>query len=322
MNQSHLIGYDVIGDVHGHLEALDRLLKELGYRNENGVYGHPERHAVFVGDLIDRGPDQVGVVRLVRAMAEARTANVVVGNHEFNAIEYATPDPEHPGEYLRRHSDKNRAQHAKFLAQVGEGSALHRKIIDWFMTIPMWCEVSLEDSRLRVVHACWHNASIDALQPVLTPDLALTPVAVVEGSRKGSPIYEAIENILKGPEVNMGGVAYRDRDGHPRRNARLQWWKTSARSLRDLALIPSGARGADNLPLPFLADDPIDTNGLIYTDDVPVLFGHYWQTGTPGVYSPTTASVDFSVANEGHLVAYRWDGERELRNEHFHSVKA
>ncbi len=261
-------------------------------------------------------------MQLVRAMVEAGTADVIVGNHEFNAIAFATLDPEHPGEHLRRHTDKNRAQHASFLAQVGEGSPLHAEIIDWFMTIPMWCEVSLDGSRLRVVHACWHTDSLAVLEPVLTPDLALTEVAVVEGSRRTSAIYEAIENILKGPEVDMGGVEYHDKDGHRRHRARLQWWKTDARSLRDLALIPSGARGADNLPLAPLADDPIDTNGLIYTDDVPVLFGHYWQTGTPGIYSPTTASVDFSVAAEGHLVAYRWEGERELRNDHFHAVDA
>jgi len=47
----------------------------------------------------------------------------------------------------------------------------------------------------------------------------------------------------------------------------------------------------------------------------PVLFGHYWFTGTPKVISPQFACLDYSVAKGGPLVAYRWDGERELATE-------
>ena len=48
----------------------------------------------------------------------------------------------------------------------------------------------------------------------------------------------------------------------------------------------------------------------------PVVFGHYWFSGTPSVLSPLFACVDYSVAKGGPLVAYRWSGEDELRNEH------
>jgi hypothetical protein len=44
----------------------------------------------------------------------------------------------------------------------------------------------------------------------------------------------------------------------------------------------------------------------------PVIFGHYWFTGTPKVISPKFACVDFSAAKDGPLVAYRWDGESGL----------
>ena len=48
---------DVVGDVHGEFEALDQLLDVLGYHAENG-WKHPEgRRLVFVGDLVDRGPN-------------------------------------------------------------------------------------------------------------------------------------------------------------------------------------------------------------------------------------------------------------------------
>ncbi|UUV29275.1 polynucleotide kinase-phosphatase [Amycolatopsis roodepoortensis] len=75
--------FDVIGDVHGCREELDELLTELGY--VDGV--HPEgRTAVFVGDLVDRGPDTPGVLRRVMAMAEAGNALVVCGNHEQKLV--------------------------------------------------------------------------------------------------------------------------------------------------------------------------------------------------------------------------------------------
>ncbi|WP_410648545.1 polynucleotide kinase-phosphatase [Amycolatopsis sp. cmx-4-54] len=75
--------FDVIGDVHGCREELDELLTELGY--VDGV--HPQgRTAVFVGDLVDRGPDTPGVLRRVMAMAEAGSALVVCGNHEQKLV--------------------------------------------------------------------------------------------------------------------------------------------------------------------------------------------------------------------------------------------
>ena len=77
--------FDIIGDVHGCHEELVVLLKQLGYENgEAGtVWRHPqERRVVFVGDLVDRGPDTPAVLRLAMAMIEAGTALCVAGNHD------------------------------------------------------------------------------------------------------------------------------------------------------------------------------------------------------------------------------------------------
>lgn len=58
---------------------------------------------------------KVHTVRIVQAMVAAGNAKVVMGNHEFNAIAWATPDPQRPDEALRPHTDKNRHQHQCFL---------------------------------------------------------------------------------------------------------------------------------------------------------------------------------------------------------------
>src|SRR6201999_944703 len=86
--------FDVIGDVHGCRAELETLLARLGYvltRDDAGrVVGasHPAgRLAVFVGDLVDRGPDTAGVLRLVMGMVAAGTGLCVSGNHEHKLVQ-------------------------------------------------------------------------------------------------------------------------------------------------------------------------------------------------------------------------------------------
>jgi predicted kinase len=86
----HLTGpFDIFGDIHGCRSELETLLGSLGYELERDDAGrpvnarHPQgRTAVFVGDLVDRGPDSPGVLRLVMGMVAAGTAICVPGNHE------------------------------------------------------------------------------------------------------------------------------------------------------------------------------------------------------------------------------------------------
>ncbi|MFE9580359.1 polynucleotide kinase-phosphatase [Nocardia sp. NPDC006044] len=85
--------FDVIGDVHGCRSELETLLGELGYAIDRDEAGraigarHPEgRTAVFVGDLVDRGPDTPGVLRLVMGMVAAGTGLCVTGNHENKLV--------------------------------------------------------------------------------------------------------------------------------------------------------------------------------------------------------------------------------------------
>lgn len=89
--------FDFIGDVHGCCDELEELLVQLGYESqpveESGPgwssihYSHPEgRKAVFVGDLVDRGPRIVDSLSLVRNMVASGNALCVPGNHDIKLL--------------------------------------------------------------------------------------------------------------------------------------------------------------------------------------------------------------------------------------------
>ncbi len=81
--------FDVIGDVHGCVDELRTLLGKLGYNvaDDGAFASHPEgRKAFFVGDLVDRGPDSPGVLRLVMNMVKGGSALCVPGNHEAKLL--------------------------------------------------------------------------------------------------------------------------------------------------------------------------------------------------------------------------------------------
>ena len=75
--------FDIIGDVHGCLGELTQLLTTLGYAPVDSVWRHEGgRRAIFLGDLVDRGPDSPGVLRLVMDMVAAGSALCIQGNHD------------------------------------------------------------------------------------------------------------------------------------------------------------------------------------------------------------------------------------------------
>lgn len=308
VDSSPTTSYDVIGDVHGHADALTTLLRQMGYVERAGAWRHPDRQAVFVGDLIDRGPQQLETVDIVRRMVDAGTAQVALGNHEFNAIAYATPNER--GDHLRSRSKKNRKQHAAFISAVGLDSPLHRELIEWFMTIPLWLELD----GLRVIHACWSQVDLDVMRRRVSATNTLTDDLVVDASTEGHRAYAAVETLLKGPEVRLpAGITFHDKASHTRTNVRLKWWDESATNWSDLLSPGHTVVDADGNVVDGLPDEPIP-EGLLRRNDsnVPVIFGHYWFEAPLTVTNPRALCVDYSAGAGGPLAAYRFDGESEL----------
>lgn len=134
--------------------------------------------------------------------------------------------------------------------------------------------------------------------------------------------------VLKGPELDLDheqyrAPAFRDKDGHVRTSARIRWWNSGAQKLADLAEIPRGAKGEDHHDYRGLPDRRlrVEDQAYAYSGAQLVFYGHYWREGVPHKledWTARTACVDFSAVKGGTLVAYRWDGEKEIDPGHFH----
>jgi hypothetical protein len=306
--------YDLIGDIHGHARELEHLLKQLGYEEREGVYRHPSRQVIFLGDLIDRGPQIARVLAIARRMVEAGSAQMVLGNHELNALAFDTPSPQKPGEYLRPRTEKNIKQHQQTLNQLSPQDL--KETLAWFRTLPLW----LEMQALRVVHACWHPEELQVIKHALDEHGGLSDAFLADAYTMGMRTFTAIEKVLKGPEAALPqGVSYLDKEGHRRTRMRTRWYLSpEGHTFRSYALQAQAIESDDALPQSVVAAArpyPMDAP--------PVFFGHYWlKAERPGTLAANVACLDYSIAKGGFLTAYRWNGESRLSDDHFVTVAA
>ena len=298
---------DVIGDIHGYADKLIGLLEQLGYVHNGQYFVPPAGHrALFIGDLIDRGAQQVATLEIVFAMLDADVADAVMGNHEYNALAFATLDPSNPAQYLRSHNEVHTRQHEAFLAEVPFGSEQHEYWLQRLYEIPLWSETEFA----CFVHACWDVDSMAVLQPFLTDNNCLTEQGLIATSKKGSAEFDALERVLKGVETPLPkGIVMVDKEGTKRTRVRVRWWidELHKRTIHEVARAPASALA--QIPKDILAEN-ID---FALKTQKPVFVGHYWLTGEPKPLSPQVACTDYSAAiDSGYITCYQLDTEQPL----------
>lgn len=297
--------YDLIGDIHGRAVELEALLTKLGYDRSGAGYRHESRQVIFLGDFVDRGPHQRHVLEIVRTMTSEGAALAVMGNHEFNAIAFHTPDGD--GGHLRARNEKNTHQHQAFLDEFADKPDEWAEAIDWFRTLPLWLDLE----GLRVVHACWDPVYIGRISENYGDGARLNDELLHYASRRGTWQYQAVETLLKGKEIRLPeGAYFHDKDGTRRHEIRVRWWGTG-KTYKDVYMGPENA--VTQIP-----DDPISGDHMVEYghDEKPVFLGHYWLEGDPQPLAANIACLDYSVAKPGgKLVAYRWNGEKHVRPE-------
>ena len=297
-------GYDLIGDVHGCALSLHLLLKKLGYSRINGVYQHPRRKAIFLGDIVDRGPRIREALHIVRDMVDMGHAQIVMGNHEFNYLSYCTPGrPDSGMAYLRTHNPRHLRILNETLEQFANYPADRADFLQWIMDMPLF----LEQDQFRVVHACWSHAHIDLFRNMLGGN-QINEDYLHQSAQAGTAAWETMDRLLRGTHLKLpNGEMMVSKDGFKRRFFRTKFWAEDPQFYIDVVFQPD--------PLPehvararLTEQDRADL--LYYEPNEPLLFvGHYWCDGEPRAVADNIACIDYSAVKFGKLVAYRLDQE-------------
>jgi hypothetical protein len=149
----------------------------------------------------------------------------------------------------------------------------------------------------------------------------VTTPFLLEALSQGTALYQAIEDVLKGKELNLpSDVSYCDKDGNVRDAMRIQWYRQPKpkETYASYALTSEEALPKKSLP-PGAGDSAAPYPAAAH----PVLFGHNWlRAQSPTRLAANVACVDYSVAKGGMLCAYRWDGEGTLDDAKFVAVDA
>jgi hypothetical protein len=304
--------YDIIGDIHGCADELKELLLKLGYDNARGFYAHPEgRKVIFLGNYIDRGPKIRKTLHIVKSMCENGTAEALLGNHEFNALCFWEINKDKGG-YLRKHSLKNILQHSKSIKQFEDEEEELDHYLLWFMTLPLF----IEKENLRAGHECWDQKIIEQVKRDL-PGNRLTKIFLHRAVVKEYKEYREAQVLLKGIEMKLPKTHFiKDTDSGKKLEARIKWWVN-----------PIGVSFGEyliNCPVE-IKDQPVPLEILpthdYYQSDIPLFIGHYILNEHPRLQTPKIACLDYGVEKGGELVAYRWDGEKQLNPKNLISVK-
>jgi hypothetical protein len=262
---------DVVGDIHGEIDALRDLMAVLGY--DDGGRHPAGRRLVFVGDLCDRGPDSVAVLALVARLVGEGRAQCVLGNHELNLMLGARKEGN--GWYFDHDHDR---EEGKFPLSRRATDA-DRVWIDAFIgSLP----VALEDSRLRVVHACWQAEAIQTLRDAGDSDIA----AIYDAAIRQSDDELARDGTFDraNEEARIHRDALRD-PGRPMALLPALARKDEAHQMANpIRILTSGVER--RTAVPFFSSGKwrmVERAGWWhdYADDIPVIVGHYWRWPMP-----------------------------------------
>ncbi len=313
MSESEAVqGYDLIGDVHGCGNTLKKLLTKMGYEERDGCFRHATRKVIFVGDIVDRGPRIRDALHLVKNMVDAGEAEIVLGNHEYNAMCYCTRGRDAEDHlFLREHNARNHRLIRETLEEFEPYPKEWQMFLNWFHTIPLF----IDKGQFRVVHACWDHHAIEHFK-TLSADHCLSLEMLYESARDGTFLDKMVDRLTRGTSLKLpDGETIISKDGYVRNMFRTKFWNEEPKTYSDVIFQPDPL--PDKLMDRVLSEQELDQ--LMYYDhtQVPVFVGHYWMDGDPAPIVSNVACLDYSAVKYGRLVAYRMDSEAELSPDKF-----
>ncbi len=262
---------DIIGDIHGELTALLALLERLGY---DGQGQHPDdRKLVFVGDLVDRGPDSHGVVRLVQSLVKQGNAHVILGNHELNLLIDDIKDGS--GWFFDERLEQDLKNYAPF-QRTPENE--RKSIKDFLRRQP----IALVRDDIRIVHAAWTTSAINAVSVIpigtIVEQYKLWDY-VAQSSAESSGLYQRYL-----AEKERWADALEDELHPPPFLHAIAEYEAMQQMVNPLKVLTSGVE--QQASTAFFAGNRWRFSDRTnwwddYDDTVPVVIGHYWRMLNP-----------------------------------------
>jgi hypothetical protein len=267
---------DIVGDVHGEIDALEDLLRILGY---TGRGDHPAaRRLVFIGDLCDRGPDSPAVIRRVAGMVREGTAQCLLGNHELNLLRGSRKEAN--GWF---YADDHDRRGGRFEASRPAADEAERASIRAFLSqLPL----ALERPDLRLVHACWDEGRIAELRDsngrLDAVELHRLHAQRSETRARESGLRDAVDDLMQ---------HYRSRLRDPAADVpmldALAELDADYQMCNPVRVLTSGTEHRATRPFFMAGKWRMVERGdwwQQYAGPLPVIFGHYWRwpTGDAG----------------------------------------
>ncbi|WP_423459438.1 metallophosphoesterase [Ottowia sp. VDI28] len=288
---------DIVGDIHGEIDALLQLLGHLGYDRQGH---HPEgRMLVFVGDFCDRGPDSPAVLELARALVQSGRALAVLGNHEINLLREDVKDGS--GWFFDARMARDQEKYAPFHRPT---SQQRREIVEFLSGLP----IALERPDLRVIHAAWQDAQIEAVRPLPLGSVREEYDRWEELGRQQARESALEERMAKELEQWEHGLESHKHQP-PFLHAHAEF-EANKQMLNPLKVLTSGVEQKGTAT--FFAGGKWRFVKRVpwwdaYTDPTPVVVGHYWRR---------VHQIDRSAVGKGdadlfeNTHPYAWHGAR------------
>jgi hypothetical protein len=258
--------------------------------------------AVFVGDIIDRGPRIREALHIVHDMVEAGQALCIMGNHEFNAWAGARRRPGSGKQFVREHTPRHARLIHETLTQFEHHPGDWHDFQQWFYELPLFVDAG------RFRGACLLGREFDRTVAALFPNGCVDEHFLQASAVPGSFACTVFDRLLRGTDMRLpDGLTMTSGDGLTRSFFRTKFWEDDPQTYGDIVFQP------DALPDPVAhaADVNREKRLAALWHREPLLFvGHYWRSGKPAPIRPNLACLDYSAVLYGKLVAYRLDETR------------
>lgn len=258
---------DIIGDIHGEIDALDMLLERLGY-HPNGH--HPQnRTPVFVGDLIDRGPDSHGVLLRVQNLVENHGAQIILGNHELNLLTDDIKDGS--GWFFDERYEQDLKNYAPFTRTPVDQRSNVREFLN---SLP----IALVGQGLRIVHAAWVDEAIKKVKDITLGNITESFQEWDDKAQRTAQSTGLYDAWLE--EKQRWRVELEDERAPPPFLENIARYEATQQMINPFKVLTSGVE--QRAPAPFYAGGRWRFSDRInwwdhYQGNDYVVIGHYWR---------------------------------------------